>query len=151
MATAFSKGLDYLTARSRSVAETTKYLLSKGYSPQETAQAVARLLELDYLNDRKTAAGWVEYTMRCKPRGRERLSRELRARGFEREVIAAALESLTDEAELELALQLLAPRPVQQWPATKLFRFLRYRGFAYGVIEAVKLRYEENKGDNSSF
>lgn len=143
MATAFSKALDYLTARSRTVRETTDYLLGKGFSSAETIAAVERLLELDYLNDRKTAAGWVEYTMRCKPRGRDRLIRDLKLRGVENDVIAEALEPIDDEAELALALQLLAPRPVRDWPPAKLYRYLRYRGFSHRTIERVKLHYED--------
>lgn len=143
MATAFSKALDYLTGRSRTVAETTKYLLGKGYPSPETAQAVAKLLKLGYLDDKKTAVQWVEYTMRCKPLGRERLRRELIFRGVGREIVEEVLESLDDATEYTIALRLLAPRPVHQWPRIKLFRFLQYRGFSFGTIEKVKLYYEK--------
>ncbi|HBS92727.1 MAG TPA: hypothetical protein DEA85_01805 [Firmicutes bacterium] len=142
MAGAFSRALNYLTARSRTVKETTDYLLRKGFSPEETGQAVARLLELDLLNDKKTAVQWVEYCMRCKPRGRDRLSRELLSRGVDRAIIEETLEMLDEDAEFELAMQLLSPRPVSQWPENKLYRFLRYRGFSFPIIERVKLYYE---------
>lgn len=147
MAGAFSRALNYLTARSRTVQETTEYLLRKGYSPEDTAQAVTRLLELDLLNDQKVAVQWVEYSMRCKPKGRDRLSRELLARGVDREIIEEALAVLDEEAEFELALQLLSPRPVSRWPQDKLYRFLRYRGFSFHIIERVKLYYENLTGE----
>lgn len=143
MATAYSKALDYLTGRSRTVKETEDYLLRKGFSTRDTKQALARLLAHGYLDDSKTAAGWVEYTMRCKPRGRERVRRELRARGIEQEIAEQALIPLDDQTEQELALRLLAPRPVKSWTQDKLFRFLRYRGFSYQTIERIRLHYEE--------
>lgn len=147
MATALSKALDYLTGRSRTVAETNKYLLGKGYPAVETAQAVARLLELGYLDDKKTAVQWVEYTMRCKPLGKERLRRELVFRGIKREIVEEVLEILDDASEYDLAMQLLEPRPVHQWPRAKLYRFLQYRGFSYNTIEKIKNYYESSKGD----
>jgi regulatory protein len=147
MATAFSQALNYLTARSRTVQETSKYLLRKGCSPQETQEAILRLLELDLLNDKKTASQWVEYTMRCKPRGKDRLNRELRARGVDRAIIEEVLLVLDDDTEYELALELLASRHVSEWPREKLFRFLRYRGFSFPVIERIQLYYENLTGE----
>jgi len=147
MATAFSQALNYLTARNRTVHETADYLRRKGYSREETEEAVLRLLELDLLNDRKTASQWVEYTMRCKPRGRDRLYRELQARGVAREIIEEVLFILDDDTEYELALALLAGRPVPQWSRGKLFRFLRYRGFSVPVIDRVKGYYENLTGE----
>lgn len=142
MADAFSRALGYLTARSRTVQETNRYLLGKGYPPEEVQGAVARLLELDLLNDEKTARQWVEYNSRCKYKGRERLLRELRARGVDPETVEKALEPLDDEEELRMALELLAPRRAEEWPLGKLYRFLRYRGFSYCTWERVKLYYE---------
>lgn len=147
MAGAYSRALNYLAARSRTVQETTEYLLRKGCSPEETQQAVSRLLELDLLNDKKTSVQWVEYSMRCKPRGRDRLSRELLARGVDRAIIEEALAVLDEEAEYDLALRLLSPRPVSRWPQDKLYRFLRYRGFSFHTIERVKIYYENLTGD----
>lgn len=147
MATAFSRALNYLTARSRTVQETIAYLQRKGYSQEETEEAVLRLLELDLLNDEKTASQWVEYTMRCKPRGKDRLSRELLGRGVDRAVVEAVLSSFDADTEYELALALLACRPVEQWTREKLFRFLRYRGFSYSVIDRVKGYYENLTGE----
>ena len=147
MASAFSRALKYLSVRSRTVQETTAYLLRKGCSPEETGQAVARLLELDLLNDKKTAAQWVEYCMRCKPKGRIRLSQELYARGVDRDTINQVLEVLDDNTEYDLALQLLAPRPVTQWPPEKLYRFLSYRGYSAHTIERVKNYYQNLTGE----
>lgn len=142
MASAFSQSLYYLTGRNRTVHETGEYLRRKNYSSEEILHALTRLLELDLLDDRKTAAEWVAYTMRCKPRGRERLNRELRARGINKSIVEEALAPVDEEAELELALQLLSSRPVAEWTQAKLFRFLRYRGFSFSTLERVRARYE---------
>lgn len=139
---AYSRALSYLTARSRTVRETTEYLIRKGFSASEIHEAVARLLEIDLLNDMRTAREWVDYCLSCKPRGRDRLMMELSRRGIDREIILETLADVDDSTEYAQALQLLAPRPVNTWPRDKLFRFLRYRGFSYSVIERIYTHYE---------
>lgn len=139
---AFSRALSYLTARNRTVKETTEYLRRKDYSVSQIEGAIARLLELDLLNDSRTACQWVDYCLENKPRGRERLRQTLFARGVEKDIIEEALGKVDDDCEFHLALKVLASRPVMEWPRSKLYRFLRYRGFTFSIIERVNLYYE---------
>jgi len=142
MAGAYSRAIKYLAIRDRTVKETTDYLLRKGYSTQETQEAIDRLVEVDLLNDRRTAQHWVDYWLACKPRGRKRMDMDLRRHGVDREIIEEVLTAVDDEMELELALRLLTGRQVQDWPRQKLYRFLQYRGFSYLVIEKVNAHAE---------
>jgi len=142
MSKAYARALSYLTARNRTVKETADYLVRKGFSASEIQEAISRLQEVSLLNDTRTAMEWVDYCLACKPRGRDRLRVELLKRGLDRDVIEEALAKLDEEKEYELALQLLSPRPVAEWSREKLFRFLRYRGFSFPIIERVNLHYE---------
>lgn len=142
MKKALSRALSYLTARNRTVKETTKYLRRKGYSASQIEGAISRLLELDLLNDKRTAVQWLDYCLESKPRGRERLRRDLINRGIEREIIEEVLGKVDDECEYDLALKVLASRPVLEWSRSKLYRFLSYRGFSFSIIERVNLYYE---------
>lgn len=146
MTQAYSRALNYLTARNRTVKETADFLTRRGYSDPEIQEAIDRLLELDLLNDRRTASEWVEYCLNCRPRGRDRLRLELQKRGVAKEVIAEVLETLDGGTEFDMAVQLLAPRPVSLWSREKLWRFLRYRGFSFEVIERVSQYYENLTG-----
>lgn len=142
MSNAYSAALNYLAARSRTVKETRDYLRRKGYSASAIEEAIGRLQHSGLLDDRRTAQQWVDYCLACKPRGRERLRHDLLKRGIDRGIVSAVLESVDDDCEYALALQLLASRPVSSWSRAKLFRFLLYRGFSFSVIERICLANE---------
>lgn len=82
----------FLEARARSVAETRRRLSDAGYRPELIDGAIARLLAIGLLDDEAFARHWVESRDRARPRGEIALRRELRLRGVEPQVIAAALD-----------------------------------------------------------
>lgn len=142
MTRAYARALNYLTARNRTVQETTDYLHRKDYSASEIQEAIGLLLELDLLNDQRTAVQWVDYCLDCKPRGRERLRIDLLKRGIDKVIIEEVLGRVDDDCEFELALRILSTRAIQDWPRDKLYRFLRNRGFTFVIIERVYLYYK---------
>jgi regulatory protein len=142
MSEAYSRALGYLAPRNRTVKEITDYLIRKGFSAEEILQAVSRLVESDLVDDRRTAEQWVDYCLTCRPRGRDRLRLELIRRGIDRDLVESVLAPVDDSTEYQLALKLLAPRPVQDWTRARLYRFLRYRGFSFEVIERICMHYE---------
>jgi regulatory protein len=90
----------YLALRPRSVDETRRRLRHAGYRADLVDQAVARLIELGYLDDAAFARAWVERRDRSRPRGELALRRELRARGVPEDAIAGALRSRGVDDEL---------------------------------------------------
>lgn len=82
----------FLEARSRSVAEVRRRLTTAGYRHHLIEDAISRLTDLGMLDDAGFARAWIESRDRARPRGERALSEELRVRGVDREVIAAALE-----------------------------------------------------------
>ncbi|HYL08574.1 MAG TPA: regulatory protein RecX [Candidatus Udaeobacter sp.] len=76
----------------------------RGYDEADVEAAVARLIELGYLDDRSFAAGHVR--RRSSDRGQLALSAELAARGIDRTVAGEALAALTPEGQLASAQRL---------------------------------------------
>lgn len=82
----------FLEARARSVTETRRRLSDAGYQSELIDGAIARLLAIGLLDDEAFARHWVESRDRARPRGEIALKRELRLRGVEPGVIAAAMD-----------------------------------------------------------
>lgn len=82
----------FLEARARSVGEVRRRLTSAGYRADLIEGAIERMTELGMLDDATFARAWIESRDRARPRGERALSEELRVRGVDRSVIAAALE-----------------------------------------------------------
>lgn len=142
MSRAYSRALNYLTARSRTVKEIADYLARKGFADSEIHDAVSRLQDLGLLDDRRVAKEWVSYCLSCKPLGKDRMEIDLVKRGVDRAIIQEILVSVDEDVEFDQAVKLLAPRPVHQWTRDKLYRFLRYRGFSYSTINRIHAFYE---------
>lgn len=81
----------FLEARPRSIAEVRRRLATAGYRPELVEPAVARLVELGYLDDEAFARTWVESRDRAHPRGEHVLRRELGLKGIDRAVVDAVL------------------------------------------------------------
>jgi regulatory protein len=82
----------FLEARARSIGEVRRRLTSAGYRADLVEGAITRLGELGMLDDEAFARAWVESRDRARPRGERALADELRLRGVDRTVIAAALD-----------------------------------------------------------
>jgi regulatory protein len=79
----------------------------------ESEAAIAELLEYGYLDDARYARVFAEDRRNLDQWGVERITRTLRERGVDRELIAAALAELSDagqQSELDRAVKLLAQR-----------------------------------------
>src|SRR6185503_18104891 len=81
----------FLAARPRSVVETQRRLRHLGYPHALVDSVVARLQEMNYLDDAAFARAWVESRDRARPRGEAALRRELILKGIDRQVIDEVL------------------------------------------------------------
>lgn len=105
---ALEKATAYLSRKPHTEKEVLEYLQRKGYEPDESAQAVSELKEYGYLDDLAYAKMYFEYGFE-KGRGKDRISRELAAKGVARDVIDYAYGELEDKPdEQEMALRLAA-------------------------------------------
>ena len=142
---AYQKAVQLLGSRPHFRRELQAKLAQRGFPPEEIEEALDRLAGQGYLDDSKTAAGFVEQRLSRNNEGRVRLRAELEKRGAPAEAIADALAGLPED-DLEPAReaaerwQRLHPRGE---PAA-LARHLARKGFSRRAIFAVlKTDFEE--------
>ena len=101
----------YLGHRDRTVAQVRKHLVEKKLVEEPVAdEAIAVLLEQDYLNDARFAQRFTEDRRALDSWGNERIERRLRELGIPRELIGPALGGEEVGSELDAAVALLARR-----------------------------------------
>ncbi|CAN1567133.1 recombination regulator RecX [Mycobacteriaceae bacterium] len=99
--------LRLLTVRARSRAELIGKMAKHGY-PDEVAETVlSRLVSVGLVDDEDFAAQWVRSRHTYSGKGKRALAAELRTKGVDAEVIAAALDGIDAGAERGRAEQLV--------------------------------------------
>lgn len=88
---ALETAYSYLDTRMRTRSEVEKKLREKGYSEEETLEAVNELIGMRYLDDYQYALRYYEYN-REKRRGSARAARELAEKGIDAETVRYARE-----------------------------------------------------------
>jgi regulatory protein len=145
----FNQALNLLSHRSRSVAEMTRYLESKGYAPATLKAVLIRLEEEGLLNDDRFAREWVENRNTFRPRSQSQLKAELRFKGLAESSIDSALEeSGVDDATLAMAA---ARKQSHRYISSdyenyrkKLGNALLRRGFSYATVnETLRTLWDE--------
>jgi regulatory protein len=139
-----------LARRPYSVAELRRALQRKITDQGAVRQAVVRLRELGYLDDRKFAEHYASSLARNRAFGRQRIRRELKAKLVDYRQIDPALQQAfaeTDERELlerTLEKKIRTLRlPVTRSRLASLCQSLMRRGFQAGdIMKAVRSRPE---------
>lgn len=104
---AFAAALALLTGRSLTTGELGERLRRRGFDDDAVAEAVGRLLEIGYLDDRRTAVAWAQSALQVRGLGPRRLREGLARRRLPRELVeetVAALVASGEEAPLALAV-----------------------------------------------
>lgn len=97
--------LNYLKHRMRSMYEVKSRLLDRGFTEEETEEALQYLQEFGYVDDAAFCSYYIRYGSR-KGRGPVRLQRELAEKGVEAAVIRHALEEHFDrQTEKDAAMK----------------------------------------------
>ncbi|MFQ5585921.1 MAG: regulatory protein RecX [Thermodesulfobacteriota bacterium] len=148
--------LTYIAYRSRSIGEVREKLKRKGFDTSTIDEAIVRLTELGYLNDRRFAEEWVDSIARSKRWGKRRIVQGLIARGIERGIIEEAVKGFDGEREAALARSALQawygklPRrgrePLKQ--RSSAYRHLTRRGFSSETVLAVMDEVLKGKGSD---
>jgi regulatory protein len=102
--------LRLLTARARTRAELAAQLTKRGYPDDVSARVLDRLTDVGLVDDEDFAQQWVRSRRVNAGKGRRALASELRTKGIDDEVIAAALEDIDSDAERSRAEQLVADK-----------------------------------------
>ncbi len=139
-----------LSRRPYSVAELRRALLRKFQDEEGVQQAMTRLRELGYLDDRKFAEHHAASLAENRGLGRLRVRRELKAKLVDYKVIEPALqEAFAQTSEQEILEQVLEKKirtlrlPLTQSKLHSLCQSLMRRGFRTGdIMKAVRARPE---------
>ncbi|MBN1681432.1 MAG: RecX family transcriptional regulator [Anaerolineae bacterium] len=129
-----------LARRPYSAAEIRRNLKSKQIAPDIIDQALARLTQLGYVDDRAFVQFWIENRERFKPRGPRALRVELRQKGITSDLIDEALTEIDTHDSAYRAAQEKVSRLrglTQDDFQIKLGAFLARRGFDYGTVRDI--------------
>jgi regulatory protein len=102
--------LRLLTARARTRSELAGQLTKRGYPEDVSALVLDRLSAVGLVDDEDFAEQWVRSRRVNAGKGRRALASELRTKGIDDDVIAAALEDIDADAERSRAEQLVADK-----------------------------------------
>lgn len=142
---AYQKAVQLLGSRPHFRRELQAKLAQRGFPAEEIEEALDRLAAQGYLDDSKTAAGFVEQRLSRNSEGRVRLRAELEKRGAPAEAIEDALAALPED-DLEPARE-AAERWARLHPRGEpaaLARHLARKGFSRRAIFALlKTDFEE--------
>jgi len=108
---AFATALVLLTARALTAAELAARLRRRGFSRDEIAETRARLEDLGYLDDRRTAGAWADAAARVRGLGPRRVREGLARRRVGREIAAEASAEAFPPGEEER----LAGAALEKW------------------------------------
>lgn len=111
--------------------------LGKKYLRKDIGRVIARLKELDYVDDYKFARLWAE--SRSHNHGTNALRTELIKKGLKREIIDEILATIDSQQQLEAARELIKSKDKAEYSPEERFNklggFLSRRGFSYDIIK----------------
>lgn len=138
--TAFTKALKYLSYKNRSVKEVFDYLLKKGYDNKEINEAIEKLMEYKFIDDRNFSEVFVR-DRQIKGRSKRMIGYELKQKGVNKDLTESTLENAQDD--LKTAQEYIEKR-LQQFqrldPEKRKQRIvgrLQSRGYSWDVIKKV--------------
>jgi regulatory protein len=142
---AYLAALRFLEARPRSIAEVRARLGRKDFAPEAIDAAIARLAELDLLDDTAFARYWVENRQAYRPRGAGALRDELRRKGIDADVTAEVLndDALTGDESASAwglaraALRKYAGSRDRNAFTRRMGSYLQRRGYTFEVIRPI--------------
>jgi len=146
---AFQKALQFIHHRPRSVEETRRRLLEKGFGDEVVEATLEKLLEKNWLDDLEFARQWIENRNAFRPRSDRLLAYELRLKGVADDKVKQALDKFGgDENLLAYQAGIKKAKKCQNESKfdfqKKVGGFLSRRGFHYGIVKpAVARLWEE--------
>ena len=111
--------LHLVSYRARTRAELATRLRTRGFPPARIAPCLDRLAEKGLIDDEAVAAAFVRDRLRHRPRGRARLSSELRAKGVTGDLARATIDRVFQDEETsdrELAIEVAERWVTRQSP-----------------------------------
>lgn len=140
----YDKAVDLLARRAHFRLELERKLGARGFDAGEIDEAIARLVELGYLDERMTAEHYVAGRLRRGDFGPRRLEAELRQRGLDGDVAREVVRAQIDDESA------LAGRAAERWLRVKagraspaaLARHLERAGFSSALVVEQLRQFE---------
>lgn len=133
--TAFDSALYYITFKERSQNEIEQKLKDKGYSADEIDEAVAKLLEYNYINDSRYANLYIKSNIDKK--GMSRITNELIGKGINKDIISLELEKFEFQEDKAIATEIKRKYGIGKFDdkmKAKIYGYFARRGFKYNDI-----------------
>jgi regulatory protein len=145
------RALSYLAHKARTEEEVRRKLRREDVSDPVVEDVVARLYELNYLDDEAYAHDYARNRFSSKGYGPVRIRRELTERGIDRPLAEDAVAAVFDD---ESPLEAARAHAEKRWPRLadeddprrrkqKLYRYLKRRGFTNDTIYRVIDEFEQ--------
>jgi len=132
----------FLTYRPRTRYEALKKFRLLGGDDHSADKALEEFEELGLIDDEKFAHDFIDVRLRSKNHGRVRISRDLRRKGVNSEIVEQGLATLvTEELEVKAAIKAIPlkwirkEKPLSREDNNKLKASLMRRGFSYSVVK----------------
>ena len=142
-----------LTYKNRSAAALYDRLLEKEIGEEDAAYAVARLIELGFLND-ETYGRHVVEQCRAKGWGRSRIAQELKKKQLDAELIGQLLEDFEpdyDKMQKLIAAKLKGDPNPDRAALKKVSDSLARKGFSWAQIKQALSNYSASFGDDEDY
>ena len=144
--------LDYLAYKPRTEEEVRRKLRQEDVPSPVIEDVIARLYELEYLDDEAYAHDYAHNRFSSKKYGPVRIQRELTERGVDRHLAEAAVDELFADEDATAAAWTHAEK---RWPRLageddprrrrqKMYRYLRRRGFTSNTIRPILDELEQD-------
>ena len=129
---ALEAAMKFLALRERSENEVRARLKRSCYDEETIEKVLAALAGHELVSDARFAQGWVH--SRSKKYGKSRIAQELKMKGVSRQDASAALDQLSEEDELERAVEQARKIARRLQDPQKITRALMRRGYNWVII-----------------
>lgn len=137
---AMSCAFTHMSRSEKSEKQLREHLFKKEFSENTIEKIMARLKELNYVDDLNLAKNFVEHSSSS---GKKAIRFKLKTKGISDEIINEVLENVSDEDQLEKAIE-LAEKQLPKYNKYELYDqkrrmndFLARRGFDWNVISSA--------------
>ena len=145
---AFNSALRILTGRDHSKYELGLKLRQRGFEPQEIEKALSKCIQLDYVNDERTARVYIRQLIR-KGYGKKRMRQEMNQKGLRGRQIQRILAEAVSESDEFESMERVLKKHINRFEREsdpkkrkeKMYRFLYARGFSQDAIRKIMKKY----------
>lgn len=137
---AMSCAFTHMSRSEKSEKQLREHLIKKEFSPKTVEKIIVRLKELNYIDDENLARNFVEHSSFS---GKKAIAFKLKTKGISDEIINEVLENVTEEEQLEKAIE-LAQKQLPKYKKYELYHqkrrindFLGRKGFDWEIVSAA--------------